>query len=350
MSKQKYAGRHRAPEAPTPDSLARPLTVAPSAVEPVSPGRSAAAPLALTVEDRPRSLEVGRRTVAASPVTGRHRSASTTSVPRLAGTGLLLPTAAAATLVLTATGAHLGSGTGDLARISAVAQAASAATRTSTSSTPPLTEQQESLAAKADVLAAQSRGTQQRAARDQQRTVLTAAAQEAARSRAAEQAKSAEAAKVAEAARAAAAREVARVAALHAWVPYLDSRFTLTSGFGMRWGAMHPGQDFAVPVGTPVLAMSTGTVIFAGWSGGYGNKVEVQYWDGTVSWMAHNSVLKVTEGEKVAPGEVVALSGNTGHSTGPHSHLEIHLGGNETDTGAVPPIPWLNAKGIMPGA
>ena len=87
---------------------------------------------------------------------------------------------------------------------------------------------------------------------------------------------------------------------------------------------MHPGQDFAVPVGTPVKAMSTGTVIFAGWQGGYGNKVEIQYWDGTVSWFAHNSKLLVTQGENVTPGRARLESGNTGHSTGPHVHVEIH--------------------------
>jgi hypothetical protein len=63
--------------------------------------------------------------------------------------------------------------------------------------------------------------------------------------------------------------------------------------------------------------MSSGTVIFAGWQGGYGNKVEIQYWDGTVSWFCHNSKLVVTQGEKVTPGELVSMSGNTGHSTGP---------------------------------
>ena len=120
--------------------------------------------------------------------------------------------------------------------------------------------------------------------------------------------------------------------------------YQLTSGFGMRWGSMHPGQDFAVPVGTPVKSMSTGTVIFAGWQGGYGNKVEIQYWDGTVSWFAHNSRLLVRKGENVAPGEVVSLSGNTGHSTGPHVHVEIH----PNDGSPVPPIPWLKKIGAMP--
>ena len=62
-----------------------------------------------------------------------------------------------------------------------------------------------------------------------------------------------------------------------AWVKPLNSSYVLTSGYAWRWGKMHPAQDFAIPVGTPVKAMSSGVVIFAGWSGGYGNKVEIKY-------------------------------------------------------------------------
>ncbi|MDQ2756799.1 MAG: M23 family metallopeptidase [Actinomycetota bacterium] len=148
---------------------------------------------------------------------------------------------------------------------------------------------------------------------------------------------------------AAATRAAAALASAHRWVTPLDVRYTLTSRFGMRWGSMHPGQDFAVAVGSPIKAMSSGTVIFAGWAGGYGNKVEIRYWNGTISWYAHNSRLQVAVGTSVSPGQVVALSGNTGHSTGPHSHIEIHLGGDNTVASAVPPLPWLNTHRNMPG-
>jgi murein DD-endopeptidase MepM/ murein hydrolase activator NlpD len=136
--------------------------------------------------------------------------------------------------------------------------------------------------------------------------------------------------------------KLAAVARAHRWVmPF--SNYTLTSGFGWRWGRMHPAQDLAAPVGTPVRALSSGTVIFAGWSNeGYGYKVEIRYWDGTVSWFAHNSRLLVRVGEKVAPGEVVSYSGNTGNSTGPHLHLEIHPDGGA----AVVPRTWLAKHGI----
>jgi murein DD-endopeptidase MepM/ murein hydrolase activator NlpD len=137
------------------------------------------------------------------------------------------------------------------------------------------------------------------------------------------------------------ARERA-LAAAHRWVSPV-SGYTLTSGFGWRWGKMHPAQDLAVAVGTPVHSLSSGTVVFAGWSNeGYGNFVKIRYWDGTVSWMAHNSRLLVSVGEEVSPGQTVAYSGSTGNSTGPHVHLEIH----PNDGAAVAPRTWLASHGV----
>ena len=130
--------------------------------------------------------------------------------------------------------------------------------------------------------------------------------------------------------------------AAHRWVSPLAS-YTLTSGYGFRWGKLHPAQDLATPVGSPVHSLSSGTVVFAGWdSTGFGNLVRIQYWDGTVSLMAHNSRLVVKLGQAVTPGQLVAYSGNTGHSTGPHVHLEVHPSAGK----AVPPLPWLSSHGI----
>ncbi len=147
------------------------------------------------------------------------------------------------------------------------------------------------------------------------------------------------------AAKKAAAKKAAEAAALakaRRWVAPLAG-YTLTSGYGMRWGKMHPGQDLATPVGTPVHALSSGTVVFAGWdSTGYGRLLKIRYWDGTVSWMAHNSRIEVSAGATVSPGQVVARSGNSGHSTGPHVHLEIHPG----DGKPVAPMSWLTARGV----
>ncbi|MFM6847629.1 MAG: M23 family metallopeptidase [Terrabacter sp.] len=164
-----------------------------------------------------------------------------------------------------------------------------------------------------------------------------AAAEEAAAARVA-------AAKAKADAAAKAKREAAQraLAAAHRWVSPLAG-YTLTSGFGFRWGKMHPAQDLACPVGSPVHALSSGTVIFAGWSNeGYGNFVKIRYWDGTVSWMAHNSRLLVSVGDEVSPGQKVAYSGSTGNSTGPHVHLEIHPG----DGAAVAPRTWLASHGV----
>ena len=122
----------------------------------------------------------------------------------------------------------------------------------------------------------------------------------------------------------------------HSWQMPLKNAVE-TSGFGFRWGRLHAGEDFAAAVGTNLVAMSTGTVVFAGQESGYGNIVKIRYWDGTLTFYGHMSRLSVTDGESVDPGEVVGQSGNTGESTGPHLHLEIHPDGGD----AVNPVPWL---------
>ncbi len=298
------------------------------------------------------------------PPAGRHRAARSarthestgSSLPRFVGSGYLLPTAAAATLVLTATGAHFGGTAGT--------PSASAAPATSLTASGLVTED----AIERDVIersgrdsarasgltgtdsfdtADSGRADQQDAAdaADRTQAQADAAAAKAGADAAAAQAQvQAQVQAQADAAAQQKAQADAAAAAAHNWVPFIDGGYQLTSGFGMRWGSMHPGQDFAVPVGTPVKAMSSGTVIFAGWQGGYGNKVEIQYWDGTVSWFCHNSKLVVTQGEKVTPGELVSMSGNTGHSTGPHIHVEIH----PQDGSPVSPLPWLKKMGTMP--
>jgi len=269
------------------------------------------------------------------------------AVSRIAGTGFLLPTAAAATLVLTATGVHLGTNTVDLGSNSGAAAPAPAPAPAPAQ--PILADRREPQELKSNALRAQSRLVQDRAARDSERQRLDAVAQEDARRAAEEQSRQVnppiqQVAPVPPAPAPPVAANAPVASDDQAWTSPVGSDVALTSGFGMRWGALHPGQDFAVSVGTPVKAMSSGTVILAGWSGGYGNKVEIRYWDGTVSWYAHISGLKVRTGQAVSSGQVVALSGNTGHSTGPHLHLEIHPGGADP----VPPVGWLKARGIMP--
>ncbi|HYO18551.1 MAG TPA: M23 family metallopeptidase [Dermatophilaceae bacterium] len=140
---------------------------------------------------------------------------------------------------------------------------------------------------------------------------------------------------------AARAIEAKRAALVHSWrLPLANP--VVSSGFGYRWGRLHAGQDYAVSTGTTLVSMSTGTVVFAGVQGGYGNLVKIRYWDGTVSFYGHMSSLSVHTGQAVAPGKAVGQSGNTGHSTGPHLHLEIHPGGGEP----VNPASWLASRNV----
>jgi murein DD-endopeptidase MepM/ murein hydrolase activator NlpD len=137
--------------------------------------------------------------------------------------------------------------------------------------------------------------------------------------------------------------KVARAAQTHGWQLPVKG-YVLTSGFGPRGGGFHAGEDFAVPIGTNLTSMSTGTVDFAGQESGFGNIVKICYWDGTISFFGHMSAISVNVGESVGTGEVVGQSGNTGDSTGPHMHLEIHPNGGA----AVDPLPWLADHNIAP--
>jgi murein DD-endopeptidase MepM/ murein hydrolase activator NlpD len=111
-----------------------------------------------------------------------------------------------------------------------------------------------------------------------------------------------------------------------------------TSGYGWRWGRMHRGIDIAGPTGTPIYAAAVGVVITAGWnSGGYGNLVEIEHPDGSVTLYAHNHRIMVQKGQQVEQGQQIAEMGSTGFSTGPHLHFEIHPSGQ----GAVNPMALL---------
>ncbi|MEH2377148.1 peptidoglycan DD-metalloendopeptidase family protein [Nostoc sp.] len=113
---------------------------------------------------------------------------------------------------------------------------------------------------------------------------------------------------------------------------------TLTSGYGWRWGRLHKGIDVANSTGTPVVASADGTIEKAGWNnGGYGNLIDIRHPDGSMTRYGHNSKILVQPGQMVHQGETIALMGSTGHSTGPHSHFEIH----PTGKGAVNPIAFL---------
>ena len=105
----------------------------------------------------------------------------------------------------------------------------------------------------------------------------------------------------------------------------------VTSVFGMRWGRMHTGIDIAVPTGTAVQSSASGTIVHAGWNGGYGLLVVIDHGGGLATAYAHNSSVLVGVGQAVEQGETVALSGSTGHSTGPHVHYEVRVNGVPVD-------------------
>lgn len=110
----------------------------------------------------------------------------------------------------------------------------------------------------------------------------------------------------------------------------------LTSHFGARWGTNHNGVDWGVPTGTSVKASSAGVVVRAGWFSGYGICVDIQHPNGTLTRYGHLSRALVSVGQTVSQNQQIALSGNTGQSTGPHLHFEIRIGGTPVN-----PLPYL---------
>ena len=98
------------------------------------------------------------------------------------------------------------------------------------------------------------------------------------------------------------------------------------SPFGPRHGQQHDGQDFPVASGTPVKAPEDGTIKKTGFDRNNGNHVVITSGENE-HWLLHLSKINVTSGEQVKQGDIVGLSGNTGHSTGPHLHWELHVAG-----------------------
>lgn len=106
--------------------------------------------------------------------------------------------------------------------------------------------------------------------------------------------------------------------------PIGASRSSVSSKLGNRKGNFHAGVDIQCPMKSPVVASFDGTVIESGFSGNYGLAIRLKHdFNQLTTLYAHNSALFVKLGEKVKKGQIIALSGSTGHSTGPHLHFEV---------------------------
>jgi septal ring factor EnvC (AmiA/AmiB activator) len=112
----------------------------------------------------------------------------------------------------------------------------------------------------------------------------------------------------------------------------------VTSEYGPRWGRMHQGIDQGASTGTPIGASASGTVISAGWQGGYGNLVLIDH-GSVVTAYAHMSSMAVSPGQSVSQGQTIGNVGNTGNSTGPHLHFETRVNGT-----AVNPRQYLSGS------
>jgi murein DD-endopeptidase MepM/ murein hydrolase activator NlpD len=125
----------------------------------------------------------------------------------------------------------------------------------------------------------------------------------------------------------------------HGWV---------SSGWGPRAGKFHDGVDIEAPMGQPIRAVRGGTVIFSATADpdGYGQYVRIREADGSMSEYGHMSVRKVRTGQRVVAGQVIALVGAEGSSTGPHLHYRWRLAGVEPPGRGSDPVAHLRAIGI----
>jgi murein DD-endopeptidase MepM/ murein hydrolase activator NlpD len=114
----------------------------------------------------------------------------------------------------------------------------------------------------------------------------------------------------------------------------------IRSSFGWRvdpWPEFHKGVDLAADYGQPVRAAAAGTVVAAGYEGGFGNKIDIDHGNGYHTWYCHLERIDVRAGQYVTKAQHIALVGSTGESTGPHLHYQVML-----DDQPVDPAPYLN--------
>ncbi|AXL89764.1 peptidase M23 [Streptomyces sp. CB09001] len=131
-----------------------------------------------------------------------------------------------------------------------------------------------------------------------------------------------------------------------AWVAPVEA-YELSASFGSggsRWAHRHTGQDFAVPVGTPVRSVGTGRVLKVSCGGAFGIQVVIEHAGGYYTQYAHLAAVAVDQGDRVDAGQWIGQSGSTGNSTGPHLHFEVRV--TPEMGSALDPVPWLSQRGV----
>jgi murein DD-endopeptidase MepM/ murein hydrolase activator NlpD len=129
------------------------------------------------------------------------------------------------------------------------------------------------------------------------------------------------------------------------WVlPTVGYHLTARFGASGLWSSIHTGLDFAAPSGAPIFAVADGVIIEAGYDGAYGNRTVERLSDGTEIWYCHQSSIGVSVGDKVIQSDEIGTLGSTGHTTGPHVHIEVHPDGGD----AVDPYPEFLYHGVTP--
>ncbi len=129
-------------------------------------------------------------------------------------------------------------------------------------------------------------------------------------------------------------------------MPLRHVRITSTFSY-KRWHPIlhryrpHLGVDFGAKRGTPLLAVSDGKIIYAGWMGGYGKVVKIKHSNGFVSLYAHQSRIRVKRGQRVRRGQIIGYVGSTGRSTGPHLHFGLYKNNR-----AINPLNKINRRTV----
>ncbi|WP_328872495.1 M23 family metallopeptidase [Streptomyces sp. NBC_00287] len=130
------------------------------------------------------------------------------------------------------------------------------------------------------------------------------------------------------------------------WVAPLET-YELSASYGSggeRWARRHTGQDFAVPIGTPVRAVGAGRVARVSCGGPFGIEVVLEHAGGYYTQYAHLAAVAVDQGERVSVGQWIGQSGTSGNSTGPHLHFEVRV--TPESGSAVDPAAWLAAREV----